>query len=361
MAFKTLKHNLIDSQSYFEWPSWLPQRNYSVNTLLKSYKNQIEKLAGKITLIAGGLPCQGFSINGRRQPDDRRNKLVNSYIQLVKLIKPQLLFFENVRGFTMEYAKAGGGMVYSNSVSRRLEKLGYGVHAEIVDFSQFSVPQRRLRYILVGVKNGDPKVFFEAIKRNHKTFYTSKGLKKRYSVAQVIADLQKSYGEVPSIDSVGFMNGIYGSTRNQFQRLMRRNSAPIPDSHRFVNHRVETVETFSKILRKARRDKHLSQSLKKELKIKKRSITPLAADVVSPTLTSLPDDLIHYSEPRVLTVREYARIQTFDDAFHFKGAYTSGGNRRTCEVPRYTQIGNAIPPLFAEQAGRALLQLMRKK
>ena len=78
----------------------------------------------------------------------------------------------------------------------------------------------------------------------------------------------------------------------------------------------------------------------------------------SPTLTTLPDDYIHYSEPRILTVREYARIQTFDDWFEIKGKYTTGGKLRRVEVPRYTQVGNAIPPLFGELAGNILKGLL---
>jgi DNA (cytosine-5)-methyltransferase 1 len=90
---------------------------------------------------------------------------------------------------------------------------------------------------------------------------------------------------------------------------------------------------------------------------KKRSVTVLDRNQPSPTLTTLPDDYIHYAEPRILTVREYARIQSFDDSFEFKGNYTTGGVRRIREVPRYTQIGNAIPPLFGEQAGRIFLKM----
>jgi DNA (cytosine-5)-methyltransferase 1 len=59
-----------------------------------------------------------------------------------------------------------------------------------------------------------------------------------------------------------------------------------------------------------------------------------------------------------LTVREYARIQSFPDDFEFKGKYTTGGERRTKEIPRYTQIGNAIPPLFGEQSGLVLKLLI---
>lgn len=79
----------------------------------------------------------------------------------------------------------------------------------------------------------------------------------------------------------------------------------------------------------------------------------------APTITTLPDDYIHYCEPRIFTVREYARIQSFNDWFEFKGKYTTGGKLRTKEVPRYTQIGNAIPPLFGEQVGVTLNKLLQ--
>ena len=80
----------------------------------------------------------------------------------------------------------------------------------------------------------------------------------------------------------------------------------------------------------------------------------------SPTITSIPDELVHYCEPRILTVREHARIQSFPDWYEFKGKYTSGGKRRKNEVPRYTQVGNAVPPLFAEQIGRAIKEVLKE-
>ena len=67
----------------------------------------------------------------------------------------------------------------------------------------------------------------------------------------------------------------------------------------------------------------------------------------------------HYSEPRILTVRETARLQSFPDWFSFKGKYTTGGHRRRNEVPRFTQVANAVPPLLAEQLGLALLRIIR--
>ena len=80
----------------------------------------------------------------------------------------------------------------------------------------------------------------------------------------------------------------------------------------------------------------------------------MAADEPAPTITTLPDDILHYAEPRILTVRESARIQSFPDWFHFRGKFTTGGKKRRNECPRYTQIGNAVPPLLASAIGMAL-------
>ena len=76
----------------------------------------------------------------------------------------------------------------------------------------------------------------------------------------------------------------------------------------------------------------------------------------APTLTTLPDDILHYGEPRILTVRECARLQSFPDWFTFHGKYTTGGDRRKVECPRYTQVGNAVPPLLAKAIGAGILK-----
>ena len=101
-----------------------------------------------------------------------------------------------------------------------------------------------------------------------------------------------------------------------------------------------------------------SAEIRKTFETKKSSTKLLDPKLPTPTLTTLPDDYIHYCEPRILTVREYARIQSFPDWYEFKGKYTTGGPLRKLEVPRYSQIGNAIPPLFGEIAGEALKELL---
>ena len=104
-AFETLKSNLIKNKQHFHWPSWLPQTSHDINEILKNYKNQLNELRGKVDLVAGGPPCQGFSTAGKRIEEDIRNNLVFSYIEFIKLIEPKIILFENVKGFTYAFDK----------------------------------------------------------------------------------------------------------------------------------------------------------------------------------------------------------------------------------------------------------------
>ena len=88
----------------------------------------------------------------------------------------------------------------------------------------------------------------------------------------------------------------------------------------------------------------------------KRNYTMLDPKGQSPTVVTLPDDFIHYSAHRAPTVREMARLQSFDDSFVFQGKRTTGGDKRKSEVPQYTMVGNAVPPLMARAIGNVILE-----
>ena len=91
------------------------------------------------------------------------------------------------------------------------------------------------------------------------------------------------------------------------------------------------------------------------LQTKKRSYTLLKKDKESPTMLTIPDDFTHYDANRTLTVREVARLQSFDDNFIFQGKKTTGGKRRKHEIPQYSQVGNAVPPLLAHAIAKEIL------
>lgn len=368
-AFKTLKYNLIDKRNHFEWPKWLPETALEINEVLDKYNSDLKKLKGKVSLIAGGPPCQGFSMAGRRNENDLRNDLINSYIEFVKIVEPEIIFFENVKGFTMEFKKnKEKGIAYSALVTKKLDEAGYFVKGQLINFGNYGVPQKRTRFILVGIKKTNKKAtqekaesFFNMLEENSFNFLKSRGLKKETTLQDAISDLLKNNGLKETPEFPSFKSGIYGLKESNYQKLMRKGvKNEIADSHRFPKHSVEIITRFKSILKdtKDRRNLDLSPIIREKYNIKKHTVIPLNGLDKSPTITTLPDDYIHYSEPRILTVREYARIQSFPDSYIFQGKYTTGGKLRTKEVPRYTQIGNAIPPLFSEQSGLILKQMI---
>lgn len=366
-AFKTLEYNLIKNKNHFDWPDWLPAEAQDINDVLEKHKNQLLALKGKVDMVAGGPPCQGFSTAGRRKEDDVRNGLIRSYLKFIMLVHPKLIFFENVKGFTQRFEKnKSKGEAYSNYVLRVLRSFGYEVEGKMVDFSKYGVPQKRTRFILVGIrkdliKNNETveELFFNPINNRVRDFLTSKKLPLKANLKQALSDLLYANGQTPCKDRNSFKAGVYGKLSSGYQRYMRSGvSDDELDSHSFPKHKPETIEKFRMILELAVRNKSLSNSVRKQLGINKHVTIPLDASKPSPTLTTLPDDYVHYVEPRILTVREYARIQSFPDWYKFRSKYTTGGKERVNQVPRYSQIGNAIPPLFGEQAGLILNKLI---
>ena len=365
-AFETLKSNLIKNKQHFHWPSWLPQTSHDINEILKNYKNQLNELRGKVDLVAGGPPCQGFSTAGKRIEEDIRNNLVFSYIEFIKLVEPKIILFENVKGFTYTFDKRIGqvSIPYSKKVIDALVNLRYKTEAYIIDFSKYGIPQKRNRFILIGSKTEKNKSinFKELLELKKSDFLLEKGITANITVKEAISDLLRSNGQIPTPDRKGFMSGKYGKAESEYQKLLRGNYAKehnIPDSHSFAKHSLLKEEYFKKLLNSNQhRGKRIAETVKSKLNIKQRSLTILDPNSVSPTITSHPDDYLHYSEPRIMTVRECARIQSFPDWYEIKEKYTTGGSMRKIEVPRYSQIGNAIPPLFAELAGLALKDML---
>ncbi len=375
-AFETLKTNLVlGARGNFDWPEWLPQDAISTSDLLKKYGSELEALKGKVSLLAGGPPCQGFSMAGRRTHSDPRNSLTEDYIKLVEGIQPRILLIENVRGFTLPFKKYGDedskNTPYSTKVKERLGEIGYKVFSELVDLSDYGVPQARKRFIIIAIRKGDSaleklkdKTPFDLLVDGRISFLTKKGLPldRPVSVKQAIGDLETSGKELiesADFELKGYKQIAYMAQGNKsnFVKLMRKDIEVAPDSLRLPKHKKDTINQFKKIIATCTQGKTLSKEDRKRLGIKKHALTPLHGDLPSATITTLPDDMVHYSEPRILTVRENARIQTFPDWFQFTGKYTTGGKERKNECPRYTQVGNAVPPLFSEAIGEVLKKL----
>ena len=359
-AFSTLRHNLIDRNIVpaFSWPDWLPCKAMTTRELISDYTEELKSLRGKVALIAGGPPCQGFSFAGRRNPHDPRNQLTEEYIEIVKLVQPSCLILENVKGFKATFKLDGAKKVYAKIVQEKLEAIGYTVFHRVCNASAFGVPQPRPRFIMIATRDKEKfkRSPFDILDASLPKYLESKGIgENNITVKQAISDLEvKRNSLANSTETAGFKQISYKKKKlTPYQSLMRGECERtlIPNSLRLARHRENTIQRFDKILSDYPKGKSLAKQDLQLLGTKKQCFTPLHPDMLSRTITTLPDDLLHYSEPRILTVRENARLQSFPDWFEFLGKYTTGGARRKEECPRYTQVGNAVPPLMAEAIG----------
>lgn len=371
MAFETLRHNLIDGERYkFDWPTWLPKRAMSCEEFLGSYSAELSSLRGSIDLMVGGPPCQGFSTAGRRNPADPRNKMAEQYLELVKVILPKYIVIENVSGFNSKFneKKRTGSeddrhfkKSYAEFISEELGKIGYSVSRGKINCADFGVPQNRYRYLIICSLKGDDNLLSELL-NSRSDFLKEKGLStvRPVSVFEAIADLQtrdRKFVENEDSGIKGFVEAAYDPPQvsSPYLAIMRENFKGAPNSRRLPRHKPDTIVQFGKIQRESQPGRSLSKEARDRLGLKKHAITVLTKNSPSPTITTLPDDIIHYNELRILTARETARIQSFPDWFEFTGKYTTGGKNRKVECPRYTQIGNAVPPLLAEAIGSLLI------
>lgn len=365
-AFDTLHSNLAEK---FDWPAWLPAQACSIEDLLANHSESLKNLKGTVDLIAGGPPCQGFSTAGKRRADDPRNKMTEHYLRLVELVDPTLILIENVRGFTnTAHHKADDetNVSYAGYVCNRLKALGYDVSSKLLMASDWGVPQNRPRFFIIaakGIKANGIEPFLR-LEVSRTSFLKGKGLSPScpVSVEDAIGDLEiQGKVLVPCADGgvSGFEQVAYAqpSSVGPYLSLMRARASGSPDGLRLPRHAQEIKQRFARIIATCKAGRHLSEDDRKRLGMKKRSTTLLAADAPACTITTLPDDVLHYSEPRILTVRECARLQSFPDWFCFRGPYTTGGPQRSSACPRYTQVGNAVPPLLAEGLGQTLLEL----
>lgn len=376
-AFKTLEANLLQgAHKNFEWPKWLEKKAWSIQELLSKHKDEIASLKGSIDLIAGGPPCQGYSTAGRRNPHDGRNQLVKQYLQFVKLVQPRFLLLENVMGFTAGFkAFTIDGKVFrskaaSVELTESLEKLGYAVSAKLINCADWGVPQRRLRFIALAVRRSDfsnsssPNLM-EFLEQRRAEFLISRELPsdRHITTEEALYDLQTSADRLevdPEHPGFQRLKYVEEPSYSSYVQAMRAGAGgDAPNSMRLPNHRKDTVLRFTQILQSSVQGKNLSPEDRIKFGLKKHTFTPLSPQKPSSTVTTLPDDMLHFREPRILTVREMARLQSFPDWYQFHGKYTTGGANRASDCPRYTQVGNAVPPLIGEAIGEALLAMAK--
>ncbi len=351
---------------------------------VKEIKEEALENFRNIDLVCGGPPCQGYSAIGIRRSHKAekvkmpKNRLYEEMIRIIEIVEPKIFLFENVRGILTGKWRAEGkkGEIFRTVFEDFLKKFreNYHVRWELVKSSSYGIPQNRPRLFMVGLRKSlkfckkKEKEFakrdsniFEELKKNipletgyavSDGFFPPKQDKKIPGPEDCIGDLVDE-----NYDTNGFMTRKYLTDPDgRFQEEIRKKKngsyfkkGEALTEQEYSRHNPKTKKKFQHMIdndgeypKNYKSEKFAQRVLKPEWKDGKPSIT----------VTSLPDDYVHYSQPRILTVREWARLQTFPDWYKFEGPRTTGGERRSgtpmstadqIETPKYTQIGNAVP------------------
>lgn len=328
----------------------------------ETLKSFLGKSIKEIDVVCGGPPCQGFSLAGQRNPLDKRNQLVQSYIKILSQVKPRYFVMENVLGILsakfVDYQGIKLGYVNKSVVDvlkSEFDEIGYpDVQIKLLDASDYGVPQKRQRVIFLGTR---------ADVRNKLIHPTPNDLPK-VSAKDAIDDLS-------NIQNGSTLAEYNQKALTEYQKQSRAGRTPTSNNsmqntklhnHQTSKHSQLVTERFSK-LNNGENIKNMLARLDNEdalrLATKKQNCRKIVANEPSPTVLTLPDDLVHFSQNRILTVREMARLQSFDDSFEFLGKRTTGGDRRKLETPQYTLVGNAVPPLLAKAIAEEIMKNLK--
>ena len=317
---------------------------------------------GEIDLLAGGPPCQGFSINAPvRSLDDDRNHLFREFIKMTEAFMPKAVLIENVTGII----SLGKGTVVQR-IYKELNDLGYSVAHKILFAGHYGVPQTRFRTIFIGILNSKTKVEFPQPEYNANGITNFTGAKELcFHVAPLWSQnmtppttVWDALSDLPEI-TPGEREGIFGyktSPASEYQQYLRNGSTNVSNHYcsklgKINLERLKHIpqggswrdiprELLPNGLKKARRSDHTKRYGR------------LHPEKMCSTILTKCDphwgSFFHPTQDRVISVREAARIQSFPDRFIFKGSITQ----------QYEQVGNAVPPLLARALGLKIKELI---
>ncbi|MEX3559595.1 DNA (cytosine-5-)-methyltransferase [Corynebacterium sp. 32222D000AT] len=315
-----------------------------------SSKESVERIGSLmkeagIEVLAGGPPCQPFSKAGRngirnliekglRDPEDQRRNLWRAYLEVVQIAQPRAVIMENVPDMALD-----SEMFIIRSMIEELEQLGYSVEERVLDAWRYGVPQFRQRLILVALRGGVE-------------FAWPAEASKKVSVWNAIGDMPSVEGGWrPEGGAEGWIE--YDGPRTDFQKYIRRN-VPAEEANRLYDHITRPVREDDRVAFELMTSETKYSDLPEHLQRYRSDIfndkyKRLDENDLSRTITAhIAKDgygFIHPRQPRTLTVREAARLQTFPDDFRFSGPPSAA----------FKQIGNAVPVRLGTAVGTAVL------
>lgn len=371
---------------------------------IKEHIESLEIFQGKsmpdIDLMIGGPSCQGFSRAGRRDKNDPRNILFGEYVRVISEVRPKYIVLENVEGFTdMQFLgyvgitgiKYPDGSVTPFILRSELQEIGYKtLEPRILNAADYGVPQRRNRIIFIGYRDDMiPPKYPEPTVENKKQISLLEAIgdlisdpTKRKKYNKKISRFQKESreGRTPDINGKPIsgpktpMNNelpgscalveerfslfLPGETGTLLKKRVMEDGIDISDKPELIalcsNKLAKNEKEVVKLFKSGKVTKEEAEVLLTKKNIRQR----FDPNQPSATIVSIADDYISPWEDRTFSVREMARCQSFDDSFEFLGKRTTGGLRRRVEVPQYTQVGNAVPPLLAKAIAEEIKKVL---
>lgn len=418
MAARTFYHNYIDDAT--DLGSWTNHVNSPLTQQaaagvvvreLSSVLADAEVMAlaaqKQVDVVVGGPPCQGFSLAGRRNPADIRNKLPWEYLQFVERIQPKAVVIENVVGMNQRFSDDQESSFVQLQQALRETAPGYVVQGVHVNAMHYGAPQHRPRLMIIGLRRdiadakgieSDGVLWRSGFKDDAQAIpalaprpTTARASLRtvRHAVADLhgIADDRGNLNYLEELrlkESVCRVEAIEGTLNH----VLRRHAPKTVQRFRLYQYlSVEGLDqkVVSKVASLPYMDAKLYAKtqlagasmpaqapdgtvladtldglvdLVMSLGTKKHSQKVLRWDLPARTVVTLPDDYVHPEEARIFTVREMARFQGFPDSFEFLGKETTGSVRRKVEVPQYSQVGNAVSPWLSHSVGQMIAKVI---
>ncbi len=325
-------------------------------------KQKLNLKIGELDLLAGGPPCQGFSVNAPvRTLDDERNHLFEDFLRVAAALQPKAILIENVTGII----QLGKGTVVEQ-IYNVLQSLGYSVAHRILFAGHYGVPQMRFRTIFIGIRQSHKAIDFPQPTHNASAVANFAGAKELcLDISPLFASSLRQHttvwdaiSDLPSIKS-GSRNEMLDYAKdpqNEYQSNLRQSSYKVWN-HSCANLGKLNLERLKYIpqggswrdipynllpagMKRARRSDHTKRYGR------------LHPDTLCSTILTKCDphwgSFFHPTQDRVISVREAARIQSFPDHYKFTGSITQ----------QYEQVGNAVPPLMAKAIGESIKSMI---
>ena len=287
----------------------------------------LDKINVELDVLVGGPPCQGFSIAGPRDMNDKRNSLYLAMVKLAAKLKPKAVVLENVPGML----QTNGG-IGAKRIIEDFAEIGYKMTPKLLYAPDYGIPQIRKRVFFVGLLDGEKDFIFP-----EPTFTKEQYITCEEAICD-LPSLQTADGEI-----------IYGEDKqeyltpplNDYQTRMRRNSDGVYNHIGSVP--IEKTKNMIALVPEGKNYKALPEECRRLYKYHE-ALTRYHSKKPSLTINTGHRSHFHYKFNRIPTVRESARLQSFPDDFIFYGNKSE----------QYKQVGNAVPPMLGFVVANAL-------